>query len=198
MWTCRESLPARRRAAGSPKDLDFLHLRYQPEILLNGFASRPYVLCSVDSLWDKTRAPEGLHIIGVEEFSAPRRLFTDDQWRAIRDRFSDNLLRGWAKYAPNMTPDNVIASRVYAPNDIERERPNLIQGGYSGGSTIASQLGRFRPTPELTGYRVLLENLYDCSANLHSGPGIGRGSSLNCYQEIARALRLEGAAVPAA
>ena len=73
----------------------------------------------------------------------------------------------------------------------------MVQGGYSGGSTIASQLGRFRPIPELTGYRVLLDNLYDCSANLHSGPGIGRGSSYNCYQEIARALRLEGAAMAA-
>ena len=64
-----------------PKDLDYLHLRYQPEILTRGFASRPYVLCSVDSLWDPTRAPDGQHIVGVEEFSAPRRAFSDDQWR---------------------------------------------------------------------------------------------------------------------
>ncbi len=180
-----------------PKDLDYLHLRYQPEIFLNGFAERPYVLCSVDSLWDTTRAPDGLHIMGVEEFSAPHRRFSDGEWRAIKDRFTDNVLRTWASYAPNMTADNVIATRVYTPADIERERPNLVQGGYSGGSTIASQLGRFRLIPELTGYRVLLDNLYDCSANFHSGPGIGRGSSYNCYQEIARALRLEGAVVVA-
>jgi beta-carotene ketolase (CrtO type) len=180
-----------------PKDIDYLHLRYQPEIFTGGFAEHPYVLCSVDSLWDTTRAPEGMHVVGVEEFSAPRRRFSDGEWGAIRDRFTDNLLRKWASYAPNMTADNVIATRVYTPADIERERLNLVQGGYSGGSTIASQLGRFRPISDLTGYRVVLDNLYDCSANLHSGPGIGRGSSYNCYQEIARALRLEGAAVAA-
>ena len=180
-----------------PKDLDYLHLRYQPEIFLGGFASRPYVLSSVDSLWDSTRAPDGNHIVGVEEFSAPRRRFTESEWRTVKQRFTDNILRVWASYAPNMTSDNVIAARVYSPQDIERERPNMVQGGYSTGSTIASQLGRFRPVPELTGYRVLLDNLYDCSANLHSGPGIGRGSSYNCYQEIARALRLDGAAVAA-
>ena len=73
----------------------------------------------------------------------------------------------------------------------------MLQGGYSTGSTIASQLGRFRRVPELTGYRVVLDNLHDCSATLHSGPGIGRGSSYNCYREIARALRLDGAAVAA-
>ena len=50
-----------------------------------------------------------------------------------------------------MTTENVIATRVRSPADIER------------------------------------------GLNLR----IGRGSSYNCYQEIARALRLEGAAVGA-
>jgi phytoene dehydrogenase-like protein len=179
------------------KDLDYLHLRYQPEIFLGGFARRPYVLCSVDSLWDRTRAPEGSHIVGVEEFSAPRRLFASGEWRRIAAAFTDNLLREWARYAPNMTGDNIIASRVYTPDDIERERPNMIEGGYSTGSTIASQIGRFRPIPDQAGYRVLLDNVFDCSANLHSGPGIARGSSYNCLREIAQALHLEQPAVAA-
>jgi phytoene dehydrogenase-like protein len=188
---------AQPRLYWGPKDLDYLHLRYQPEIFIAGFASRPYVLCSVDSVWDGTRAPAGSHIVGVEEFSAPRRRFTGEAWRAVRRQFTDNLLREWVRFAPNMTPENIIASRVYTPDDLQRERPNMVEGGYSTGSTIASQLGRFRPIPELTGHRVLLENVYDCSANLHSGSGIGRGSSYNCYREIAATLRLEGAAVAA-
>jgi hypothetical protein len=74
----------------------------------------------------------------------------DGEWSAIKDRFTDNGLGKWASYAPNMTAENVIATRVRSP-DIER------------------------------------------GLNL----GIGRGSSYNCYQEIARALRLERAAVGA-
>jgi phytoene dehydrogenase-like protein len=188
---------AQPRLYWGPKDLDYVHLRYQPEILLNGFASRPYVLCSVDSLWDTSRAPAGSHIVGVEEFSAPRRRFSPSEWRSVKERFTENLLRGWEGYAPNMTRENVIAARVYSPDDIARERPNMIEGGYSTGSTIASQLGRFRPIADLTGHRILLENVYDCSANLHSGPGIGRGSSYNCFQEIARDLHLDLAAAAA-
>ena len=180
-----------------PKDLDYLTLRYQPEIFLEGFARRPYVLCSVDSLWDQTRAPAGSHIVGVEEFAAPRRLFSDSGWREIKDRFTDNLLREWQRYAPNMTRENVVASRVYGPDDIERQRPDMAEGGYSAGSTIASQLGRFRPVPGAGGYRLLLDNLYNCSANLHSGPGIGRGSSWNCFQEIAHDLELEAPEIAA-
>jgi phytoene dehydrogenase-like protein len=87
---------------------------------------------------------------------------------------------------------------VYGPDDIERERPDMAQGGYSAGATIASQLGRFRPVPGIGGYRLLLDNLYNCSANLHSGPGIGRGSSWNCFQEIARDLALEPSVAAAA
>ena len=74
----------------------------------------------------------------------------------------------------------------------------MIQGGYSAGSTIASQLGRFRPVPELSGYRMLLSNLYNCSSNMHSGSGIGRGSSYNCFQAVARDLGLADAAPAAA
>lgn len=105
--------------------------------------TRPYVVCSADSLWDTTRAPENKHIVGVGEFSAPRRRFSENEWRGVKQRFTDNMLRAWASYAPNMTIDNVTATRVY------------------------------------------------------SRPGIGRGSSYNCYREIARALRLDGAAVAA-
>lgn len=181
-----------------PKDMDYLTLRYQPEIFTEGFARRPYVLSSVDSIWDETRAPAGSHIVGVEEFAAPRRLFSDAAWRDIKTRFMENLLTEWQLYAPNMTADNVIASRVYGPDDIERLRPDMAQGGYSAGSTIASQLGRFRPVPGFDGYRTLLDNLYNCSANVHSGPGIGRGSSWNCFQQIARDLALEMPAASAA
>ena len=124
-------------------------------------------------------------------------MFSADRWREIRTEFLDNLLSRWERYAPNMTRENVIASRVYTPEDIQRERPDMREGGYSTGSTIASQLGRFRPIPELTGYRLVLDNLYGCSANLHSGSGIGRGSSYNCYQEIARSLHLEQAELAA-
>jgi phytoene dehydrogenase-like protein len=180
-----------------PKDLDYLTLRYQPEIFMNGFASQPYVLCSVDSLWDGTRAPAGSHIVGVEEFAAPRRLFSDERWKEIKGRFMANLLHEWSHYAPNMACANVIASRVYTPADIERERPDMAEGGYSAGATIASQLGRFRPVAGISGYKLLLDNLYNCSSNLHSGPGIGRGSSWNCFQEIARDLALEPSGVAA-
>jgi hypothetical protein len=37
---------------------------------------------------------------------------------------------------------------------------------------------------------MLVENVYNCSANLHSGSGIGRGSSYTCFAAIAADLGL--------
>ena len=36
----------------------------------------------------------------------------------------------------------------------------------------------------------LLDNVYNCSSNMHSGSGIGRGSSVNCWNTIAADLAL--------
>lgn len=63
-----------------------------------------------------------------------------------------------------------------------------MEGGYSAVASVAWQHGRFRPFPELSGYRMLLDDVDNCSTNMHSGPGIGRGSSDNCWKAIEAAL----------
>jgi beta-carotene ketolase (CrtO type) len=183
-----------------PKCPDYLATRYQPEIFLKGHSDRIHAFTSVDTLWDPSRAPEGKHLVAINEFSAPRRLFSANQWPNIKESFKNNLLEQWRLYAPNMTPDNVIATDVVGPDDIESALPDMIEGGFSEGTMMASQLGRFRPIPELSRYRTILPNVYTCSSNLHSGSGIGRGSSYNCFQVIAADLGLRvkgGRAEPA-
>lgn len=179
------------RLLWGPKDPDYLATRYQPELFLHGHAKRVYAYTSVDTQWDPSRAPPGQHLVGVEEFAAPRRLFTGEQWKGIKLSLKDALISQWRAYAPNMTAENVIAVHIAAPDDVERLHPDNIEGGYSQGSTIASQMGRFRPAPGLSGYRTLLSNVYNCSSNLHSGSGIGRGSSYNCFQVMAAELGLK-------
>jgi phytoene dehydrogenase-like protein len=117
-------------------------------------------------------------------------MFSPREWGRLKDDFVEQTFEQWQNLAPNMTRDNLIASRIYTPYDVEASHPDMIQGGWSEGAMIASQLGRFRPFPELSNYRTPVENLYICSSNLHSAGGIGRGSSLNCYQVMAEDLGL--------
>jgi phytoene dehydrogenase-like protein len=62
---------------------------------------------------------------------------------------------------------------------------DMLEGGWVEGAMTVNQLDRFRPTPELSNYRTPVKDLYICSSNLHSGGGIGRGSSYCAYKVIA-------------
>ncbi len=174
-----------------PKDPDWLATRYQADIMTRGYSSRAFALTSADTIWDPGRAPAGEHLVGLEEFTAPLRLFDRDGWRRIEREARSTLVEQWQRYAPNMTSDNIAGLRMVLPRDVLATHPDMAEGGYSQGSTIASQQGRFRPIPELSGYRTLLENLYTCSSSMHSGSGIGRGNSLNCWRTIAADLGLD-------
>jgi beta-carotene ketolase (CrtO type) len=174
-----------------PKDPDWLATRYQAEILTRGYSPRAFALSSTDTLWDPSRAPEGQHLVGVEEFTAPLRMFGSEDWKRIERDATTLILEQWQHYAPNMTPDNIASVHVAMPRDVLATHPDMRQGGYSQGTTMASQSGRFRPIPELSAYRTVLSNLYNCSSSMHSGSGIGRGNSLNCWRSIAADLGID-------
>ncbi len=167
-----------------PRNADYMANQYLSEIFVKGIANRLFMFVGPDSIWDPSRAPGGKHIIGVEEFSAPKRFFSASRWQELRNEFENAIIREWQIYAPNMTRDNVIACRVVTPYDIELRHPNMHEGSISCGDMIISQMDRFRPTPELSNYRTPIKNFYLCSSASHNGVGTGRGCSYNCYQVI--------------
>jgi phytoene dehydrogenase-like protein len=173
-----------------PRNSDYMANQYLSEILVRGISSKLFMFLGTDTLWDKSRAPEGKHLIGVEEFAAPTRFFSASRWQELRKEFEDAIIEQWQIYAPNMTRDNVIGCRVFTPYDIELRRPNMHQGSIAVGDMIVSQMDRFRPTPELSNYRTPIKNFYLCSSATHNGIGTGRGCSYNCYQVISKDLGL--------
>jgi len=169
-----------------PRNADYMANQYLSEIFVKGIANRLFMFVGPDSIWDSSRAPEGKHIIGVEEFSAPKRFFSASRWQELRNEFENAIIREWQIYAPNMTRDNVIACRVVTPYDIELRHPNMHEGSIACGDMIISQMDRFRPTPELSNYKTPIKNFYLCSSACHNGVGTGRGCSYNCYQVISK------------
>ena len=167
-----------------PRNADYMANQYLSEIFVKGIADRLFMFVGPDSIWDSSRAPEGKHIIGIEEFSAPARFFSASKWQDLRNQFEAAIIKEWQIYAPNMTRENIIASHVVTPYDIQLTHPNMHEGSIACGDMIVSQMDRFRPTPELSGYRTPIQNFYLCSSACHNGIGTGRGSSYNCYQVI--------------
>ena len=54
------------------------------------------------------------------------------------------------------------------------------------GDGVASQLGRFRPIPELSGYRMPVRNLYLASSAASGFGGVKGASGYICYKVIAQ------------
>jgi beta-carotene ketolase (CrtO type) len=172
----------------APKDLAFFEDKYQHEIFLGGMPSKMFILTAPDSIWDRTRVPEGKNSLHVEEFTCPARIFSRREWKQLTEEFVNVLFEVWAEYAPNMTKDNLIVDRITNPADIQDTHLDMKEGGWCEGNNSGVQNGRFRGIPG--GYRTPFKNLYQCSSGVYGGPGIGRGSSYNCYKVIAEDLGL--------
>lgn len=137
--------------------------------------------------WDPIRAPKGKHIIMFEEFSAPGSYFSEREWIKIEHEFFDHLIRQWGEYAPNMTWDNVIGISCESSYDTAKRNINMIEGDTVVGKMVASQMGRFRPFPEVSRYRIPpIKNLYLSGAGTHYAGGTGRGNSYSCFKVIAQ------------
>ncbi|MFH1115256.1 MAG: NAD(P)/FAD-dependent oxidoreductase, partial [Pseudomonadota bacterium] len=169
-----------------PRNADYVANQYLSEIFTKGISNRLFMFLGPDSIWDGSRAPDGKHVIGIEEFSAPTRFFSPSKWQELRNEFEAAIIREWQIYAPNMTRDNIIASHIATPYDIELSHPNMHEGSIACGDMIVSQMDRFRPTPELANYKTPIDNFYLCSSACHNGVGTGRGSSLNCFEIISK------------
>ena len=177
------------RTYWAPNDLAFMENQYVPELFLMGLGSKFFCLTSPDTIWDNTRAPEGKHTVLFEEYTCPNYLFSRKEWRQLADEFMDSLMDQWSKYAPNMTKDNIIGSRVITPVELEDTHPDMKYGSWCEGSMAGAQSGRFRGAPG--GFRTFIDNLYMCSSAMNGGGGIGRGSSYNCFKLIAEDLGLQ-------
>jgi phytoene dehydrogenase-like protein len=145
-----------------------------------------------ESIWDRSRAPEGKHFVEIEQYTGNRRFFTDEQWLEMKKHtFPKELIRQYQIYAPNITEDNIIAHYFDTPPDIVRRNLNFVDGCVSVGSMMPSQMGRFRPFPEISNYKTPIEGLYLCGATTHVGGGIRGSCGYNCYKVIANDFGLK-------
>lgn len=121
-------------------------------------SSRPFVLAAQPSLFDASRAPQGMHTLWAY-CHVPHRSAAD-QRAAIESQIE--------RFAPGFTR-RILARSVRTPADLERDNANLVGGDINGGVLDLGQLIR-RPT--LRWYRTPAAGLYLCSASTPPGGGV--------------------------
>lgn len=183
-----DSMP---RTLVGPKDPFYLAEMQKLECHIHGIPKKLCWFAGPDSIWDETRAPKGKHLLQIEQYTGKLKFFTEAQWEKMRREFPKELTRQYQIYATNMTPENVIDSYFDTPMETSKKNINYVNNSVSVGAMIPSQMGRFRPIPELAYYQTPVENVFLCSATTHVGGGIRGSCGYNCYKIIAERYGLK-------
>jgi len=174
------------RTLVGPKDPFYLAEMNKIDCFTKGIPSKLCWFYGPDTIWDKTRAPSGKHLVQIEQYTGNRRFFSTEKWGELKREYPKELIKQWQIYSTNMTFENVIASHFDTPVEISMRNINYVNGCVCVGAMVLSQMGRFRPIPELANYKTPVENLYICSAAMHVGGGIRGSTGYNCYKIIAK------------
>lgn len=132
---------------------------------------------------DPTQAPSGAHtayawhVVPYAPDGDPAAL------NEIREEFADRIIDKWRRYAPNMTPDNILARHTYTAYQYSRELINMKRGDIFMGALSADQVmyNHF-------GYRTPIDGLFMAGSATHPNGGISGGSGYIAAGVIAETI----------
>jgi phytoene dehydrogenase-like protein len=130
------------------------------EVARGEHPQRPFVLVAQQSLFDKTRAPDGQHTLWAY-CHVPNESSFD---------MSERIEQQIERFAPGFR-DCILARHVARANELEKSNANLIGGDINGGAANLWQLIA-RPTLSPSPYRTPLRGVYLCSASTPPGGGV--------------------------
>jgi phytoene dehydrogenase-like protein len=121
---------------------------------------RPFILLAQQSLFDRTRAPEGKHTVWAY-CHVPNGSSFD-----MTERIEAQIER----FAPGFG-DRILDKRAVGTAELERWNPNLVGGDINGGYMDLRQLFT-RPMPRPNPYSTPARGLYICSSSTPPGGGV--------------------------
>lgn len=142
-------------------------------------------LVSVNTLHDKTRAPEGKHVMYLYQYAPYKRLDGKD-WDEVKDQYANEIYDFVSSYTTNLTRDNIIGKFVMSPKDLEKMNPAMIHGDIGHIGSYAEQMTGDRPLPH-TGYTTPVSKLMMCGPSTHPGCGVtcgGRAAATAILEEL--------------
>jgi phytoene dehydrogenase-like protein len=144
----------------------------------------PSLLVVCSSLVDPTRAPAGQHVLKLVDMQ-PYAIGGD--WDERKAEVSEAGLAQVRRYAPNLTPEKILATTVKSPLDLERMNAHNWHGSCHGGDMSPSQTGRLR-----FHQRTPIAGLYQTGATTHPGGSVtaapGRNAAQVMLEDFGRSL----------
>jgi phytoene dehydrogenase-like protein len=143
--------------------------------------ARPFADICIPSVFDRTLAPEGKHVVSMFTQWVPH------AWAKTPDRpaleaFADRVIARVEDVAPGFTR-SILHRQVLGPHEMERDY-GLIGGNIFHGELSTSQLFHMRPAPGFADFRTPIRGLYQASSATHGGGGVTGIPALQVVRQV--------------
>jgi phytoene dehydrogenase-like protein len=146
-------------------------------------SERPLIEMTIPTMYDRSLAPPGRHIMGIFLQYAPYTL-KDGNWDEIGQAYGAHVLDLIAEYAPNIHSITEHV-QVLTPLDLER-RFGITGGNIFHGEMSLDQMFVMRPVAGWARYRMPVGGLYLCGSGAHPGGGVMGAPGYNAAREMLR------------
>jgi phytoene dehydrogenase-like protein len=134
--------------------------RHEHAVFHGRMTEKPFVLVAQQSMFDRTRAPEGKHT-GWAYCHVPHG-WTGDATDVIENQIE--------RFAPGFR-DRILARRTINPEQYEEHNANFVGGDIAGGANTMSQF-LTRPFFKLDPYATPNDRIFLCSSSTPPGGGV--------------------------
>jgi phytoene dehydrogenase-like protein len=149
-------------------------------------AALPFADICIPSVFDKTLAPEGKHIVSMFTQWVPH-TWSSEPNQAELDTYADRVIARVDAVAPGFT-DSVLHRQVIGPYEMEHEY-RLRGGNIFHGELSPDQMFHMRPAPGFADFRTPIAGLYQASSATHGGGGVTGIPGLHATHQIMRDRR---------
>jgi phytoene dehydrogenase-like protein len=146
-------------------------------------AERPFSDGCIPSVFDRTLAPEGRHIMSLFTQWVPHE-WSEEPHTEELEAYADRMIDAYSELAPNLK-GAVLHRQVIGPHQMEKEW-GLVGGNIFHGELSLEQLFHMRPAPGYADYRTPIAGLYQASSATHGGGGVCGIPGHHAVREIMR------------
>jgi phytoene dehydrogenase-like protein len=144
-------------------------------------AHLPFADICIPSVFDRTLAPEGKHVMSMFTQWVPHQ-YAAAPHQGDLEAYADRLIARMEELAPGFT-SSILHRQIIGPHDMQH-RYGLIGGNIFHGELSANQLFHMRPAPGYADFTTPIRGLYQASSATHGGGGVTGIPALQVVRRI--------------
>ena len=161
-------------------DIDYLERAFQ-QARAGQAATLPFSDCEIPTVFDKTLAPPGRHIMSMFTQWVPE-TWSREPHRAELEAYADRQIDRFHRVAPNFK-GSILHRQIIGPYDMEHDY-HILGGNIFHGELTVDQLFHLRPAVGYADYRTPIRGLYQASSATHAGGGVNGLPAHHAVREI--------------